>query len=241
MRSAANSAVNFRLTVCHMSTPLISNAPLAVIFDCDGVLVDSEPLMNREFSALLSDIGLAITPQETMRRFMGRSMASCLTMIEAELGRPVPDGFLAEVDRRAYAAFARDLRPVEGIAGVLDALDQAAMPYAVASSGSHEKMRITLGITGLLPRLAERLTSATEVANGKPAPDVFLLAAQRLSTLPTDCIVVEDSLLGITAARAAGMRVIGYAALVSTDDMRAAGATHVVTAMSAVPELVAWR
>jgi HAD superfamily hydrolase (TIGR01509 family) len=213
--------------------------PRAVIFDCDGVLVDSERLMNREFSAMLNGIGLPYTPEETTRTFMGRSMQSCAQIVEAQLGKPVPDNFFAELDQRAYAVFARDLEPVRGVAELLNALDRAAIPYAVASSGSHEKMRTTLGITGLYPRLDGRITSATEVAHGKPAPDVFLLAAERLHIAPMDCVVIEDSLLGIAAALAANMRVVGYAAMVSRDDMQRAGATYVAQSMDEIVTLLA--
>jgi HAD superfamily hydrolase (TIGR01509 family) len=213
--------------------------PRAVIFDCDGVLVDSERLMNREFSAMLNDIGLPYTPEETTRTFMGRSMQSCAQIVEAQLGKPVPDNFFAELDQRAYAVFARDLEPVRGVAELLNALDRAAIPYAVASSGSHEKMRTTLGITGLYPRLDGRITSATEVAHGKPAPDVFLLAAERLHIAPMDCVVIEDSLLGIAAALAANMRVVGYAAMISRDDMQRAGATYVAQSMDEIVTLLA--
>ncbi|MDZ7629915.1 MAG: HAD family phosphatase [Gemmatimonadaceae bacterium] len=211
----------------------------AVIFDCDGVLVDSERLMNREFSAMLNEIGLAYSAEDTTRTFMGRSMKSCMQIVEAQLGRAAPEDFLQVLDQRAYAAFERDLTPVAGVEAVLDALDRTGTPYAVASSGSHEKMHRTLGITGLLPRLVGRITSATEVAHGKPAPDVFLLAAARLAIPPGECVVIEDSLLGIEAGLAAGMRVIGYAAMVSAGDMQSAGATEVVTSMAQVQELLA--
>ena len=211
----------------------------AVIFDCDGVLVDSERLMNREFSAMLTEIGLPHSAEETTRKFMGRSMKSCVQIVEAELGRPVPDDFLTELDQRAYAVFARDLTPVAGVESVLDALDRAGTPYAVASSGSHEKMRTTLGITGLWARLAGRITSATDVAHGKPAPDVFLLAAERLAVAPAECVVIEDSLLGVEAALAAGMRVIGFAAMISEATMRDAGATWVALSMPEVLDLLA--
>lgn len=211
----------------------------AVLFDCDGVLVDSERLMNRVFSAMLGELGLVYAPEQTTRTFMGRSMKSCMQIIERQLGHAPPEDFLQQLDERAYAVFERELQPVDGVAALLDALDRTSIPYAVASSGSHEKMRKTLGLTGLLPRLAGRITSATEVAHGKPAPDVFLLAARRLSVSPKSCVVIEDSLLGIEAARAADMAVIGYAAMVSADDMREAGATHVVSTMAAVQELLA--
>ena len=211
----------------------------AVIFDCDGVLVDSERLMNREFSGMLNEIGLPYTPEETTRTFMGRSMKSCMQIVESQLGRAVPDDFFTELDRRAYAAFAESLTPVDGVASVLDALDRAGTPYAVASSGSHDKMRMTLGLTGLLPRLAGRITSATEVTHGKPAPDVFLLAAERLRVPPDECVVIEDSLLGIEAALAANMRVIGFAAMIDPIDMRAAGATWVAQSMQDARTLLA--
>ena len=213
--------------------------PGAVILDCDGVLVDSEPIMNREFTGMLNDLGLRYTSETAIRTFMGRSMRSCLQIIEGELGRPVPGDFLQILDQRAFAAFAKDLRPVPGVTELLDALDLSGTPYSVASSGSHEKMNKTLGITGLLPRLQGRITSATEVAHGKPAPDVFLLAAERIGVPPSGCVVIEDSLLGIQAARAADMRVIGYAAMVGPDEMREAGATHVVTTLRDVPTLLA--
>jgi HAD superfamily hydrolase (TIGR01509 family) len=214
-------------------------APAAVLFDCDGVLVDSERLMNQEFTAMLNDLGLPYTPQQTVRTFMGRSMKSCLQIVQSQLGHPVPDDFLTVLDQRAYAVFAEQLQPVAGIEALLDTLDARGTPYAVASSGSHDKMRTTLGITGLLPRLEGRITSATEVAHGKPAPDVFLLAAERLGVTPRDCVVIEDSLLGIQAALAAEMRVIGFAAMVSADEMRHAGATAVAQTMPEVGALLA--
>jgi HAD superfamily hydrolase (TIGR01509 family) len=210
----------------------------AIIFDCDGVLVDSERLMNREFSAMLNDLGLPYTAEQTTRTFMGRSMKSCMEIVQAELGRPVPDDFLTVLDERAYAAFAQQLTPVDGIESVLDALDAQGIPYAVASSGSHEKMQTTLGLTGLLPRLRGRITSATEVAHGKPAPDVFLLAAERLGVAPDRCVVIEDSLLGIQAALAAEMRVIGFAAMVPAAEMVTAGATAVAGTMAEVQSLL---
>lgn len=213
--------------------------PDAVIFDCDGVLVDSERLMNQVFAEMLREIGLPYTAAETTRRFMGRSMQSCMQLIESELGHAAPADFVTVLDERASAVFTRELQVVDGVEAVLDALDAARIEYAVASSGSHEKMAMTLGITGLLPRLAGRITSATEVLAGKPAPDVFLLAASRLGLPPAGCIVIEDSLLGVEAALAAGMRVIGYAAMISEEAMREAGATHVVRAMSEVPALLA--
>jgi HAD superfamily hydrolase (TIGR01509 family) len=213
--------------------------PDALIFDCDGVLVDSERLMNREFTEMLNGLGLPYTYDSTISAFMGRSMTSCVQIIESELGRRIPDDFLATLEARAATVFAERLQPIDGIVDALDTLDARGIRYAVASSGSHEKMRLTLGITGLLPRMLGRITSATEVAHGKPAPDVFLLAAERLGVAPSGCVVIEDSLLGIQAALAAGMRVVGYAAMVDASAMRDAGATWVIDDMRALLPLLA--
>jgi len=217
----------------------VSGRPGAVIFDCDGVLVDSETLMSVVFSGMLTELGLPYSPDDTIRTFMGRSMVSCMLIVEQQLGYPAPGDFLQRLDARAYDAFARDLEAVPGVETLLDQLDVHGIPYAVASSGSHDKMQTTLGLTGLLPRLEGRITSATEVAHGKPSPDVFLLAAERLDTPADECLVIEDSLLGIEAALAAGMRVIGYAAMTDAGAMRAAGATHVVTTMDEISALLA--
>jgi HAD superfamily hydrolase (TIGR01509 family) len=217
----------------------VSHRPGAVIFDCDGVLVDSETLMSVIFSDMLTELGLPYTPDDTIRTFMGRSMVSCMHIVEQQLGHAAPEDFLQRLDVRAYDAFERDLEAVPGVTRLLDLLDVHGIPYAVASSGSHDKMHKTLGLTGLLPRLEGRITSATEVAHGKPSPDVFLLAAERLEMPAAECLVIEDSLLGVEAALAAGMRVIGYAAMTDASAMRGAGATHVVTTMDEISALLA--
>jgi HAD superfamily hydrolase (TIGR01509 family) len=202
--------------------------PTAVIFDCDGVLVDSEPLMNREFAAMLTEFGLPMTTEQSMATFMGRSMTSCLTIIRERTGRDVPADFLPTLEQRAFAVFERELQPVTGISELLNVLDAEGITYGVASSGEYTKMQKTLGLTGLLPRLHDRLTSAVDVAHGKPAPDVFLLAAERLGVAPEDCLVLEDSALGIQAARAANMTAVGFSALTAEQTLRDAGAHHVV-------------
>lgn len=212
--------------------------PALVILDCDGVLVDSERLMQVEFAAMLHEIGLPMSPEETARTFLGRSMPSCLRIIEARLGHPAPPDFLDRLQLRAFAAFARELTAVPGAPALLDALDDAGIPYCVASSGSHEKMRTTLGRTGLLARLEGRLTSSLETARGKPFPDVFLLAATRMGAAPHDCVVIEDSPLGIEAARAAGMRAIGLAGSMPADRLAAAGAWRTVAHLDEVAPLL---
>lgn len=178
-----------------------------VIFDCDGVLVDSERLAVRVEAQLLATLGWPLTEHEILERFVGRSDAHMLAGIEAALGREVPEwpGLYREALSKAFHA---ELAPVEGIA---DALDALTLPTCVASSGSVEKVRLTLGLTGLLDRFDGRIFSATQVAAGKPAPDLFLHAAARMGAPPATCVVVEDSVAGVEAARRAGMRCLGYA------------------------------
>jgi HAD superfamily hydrolase (TIGR01509 family) len=205
-----------------------------VIFDCDGVLVDSERITNTVFAAMLNELGLAVTLQDMFRDFVGRSMAQCVEMIEARLGRPVPDAWLDEYRTRTVAALARDLKPVSGIEAALDAID---IPCCVASSGDHDKMRATLGLIGLLPRFDGRLYSVTQVERGKPHPDVFLFAASRMGAAPDRCAVVEDTFIGARAGVAAGMTVFGYAALSDPEALSAEGAI-VFDDMAGLPALL---
>jgi HAD superfamily hydrolase (TIGR01509 family) len=193
----------------------------AVLFDCDGVLVDSEAISCEVLSEMLGDIGLPHTFEETVDRFVGRSMASCLRLIEEGLGEPVPAEFAGEFERRTFARFSRDLVPV---GGVVEALDRIPWPQCVASSGDHGKLRTTLGATGLLARFEGRIFSATEVARGKPHPDLFLHAAASMGAVAGRCAVVEDSILGVRAGIAAGMTVFGYGGTVGIDRLAAAGA-----------------
>lgn len=187
-----------------------------VIFDCDGVLVDSEPLANASFSRAVRELGLDWSVEETMRRMIGRSLKSCVEIVEAELGRPVPDDFLPTMQARTYQSF-RDapLQPVPGVMDAVRAVQRAGLATCVASSGTLEKMRFTLGLTGLWELFEGRLFSATEVPRGKPFPDLFLHAAIRMDVL--DCTVVEDSVPGVQAARSAGMRVLAYAGAPHSD------------------------
>jgi HAD superfamily hydrolase (TIGR01509 family) len=179
-----------------------------VIFDCDGVLVDSERIAVRIDVAVLAQLGWAMTEAEVIERFMGRSDEEMTREIEAHLGRHLPASW-EEPFRHLYrAAFAAELQPVPG---VVEALDAIALPTCVASSGTHEKIRFTLGLTGLYERFAGRIFSVSEVPRGKPAPDLFLHAASRMGVPPAGCAVVEDSRYGVEAARAAGMRAFGYA------------------------------
>jgi HAD superfamily hydrolase (TIGR01509 family) len=177
-----------------------------VIFDCDGVLVDSERLAVRTEAAILGDLGWPLTEAEIIERFVGRTAIHMHQAIEAQLGRPVD--WDAEFEARYDEIFRRELVPVDGI---VDVLDQLAVPNCVASSGTHERMDFTLGLTGLLDRFRGRIFSASEVAHGKPAPDIFWHAADRMGVPPNRCAVVEDSVSGVTAGVAAGMSVFGFA------------------------------
>ena len=207
----------------------------AVIFDCDGVLVDSEPISNRILTGMLNELGLAYSLRETMERFVGRSMPSCVAIIEEELGGPAPAGFSAEFHRRTVAAFEVDLQPVPGIR---EALERVPWPQCVASSGDHAKLRATLSRTGLYDRFAGRIFSALDVARGKPHPDLFLHAAERMGADPARCAVVEDSVLGVQAGVAAGMRVFAYAGTVGGPALAAAGAHELFHDMAALPGLL---
>jgi HAD superfamily hydrolase (TIGR01509 family) len=206
-----------------------------VIFDCDGVLVDSELIANRVFVAMLGELGLAVTLEFMFENFVGRSMRHCWDEIAVMLGRPVPDEQRHELQRRTTAALAAEVRAVQGVEAVLDSMQ---VPYCVASSGTHEKMATTLGATGLLPRFRDRIFSATEVARGKPAPDIFLYAASKCGVDPSACAVIEDSPAGVEAGVAAGMIVYGYSAFTPEPRLRAAGANFTFNSMSQLPGLL---
>jgi HAD superfamily hydrolase (TIGR01509 family) len=182
-----------------------------VIFDCDGVLVDSEPLANASFSRALKAHGLDWSAEETMRRLMGLSLKSALEICEAEIGGKLPGDFLEKMQAVTYQNF-RDapLKPVAGVKEAVLALQEAGFDTCVASSGTPEKMRFTLGLTGLWDLFDGLIFSSSQVPRGKPFPDLFLHAALAMNVQPFDCIVVEDSVPGIQAARSAGMRALAY-------------------------------
>jgi HAD superfamily hydrolase (TIGR01509 family) len=214
--------------------------PQLLIFDCDGVLVDSEPLAARALAETASEAGLPLNAADCIARFTGIALADVLRAIEADLGRPLPTDFRARLEARDRAAFAADLRAVDGVG---EAIVRLPWRRCVASSGTHEKMRFTLGLTGLLPLFEPHLFSAIEVARGKPAPDLFLLAASRMGVRPDACLVIEDAVPGILAARAAGMRAFGFAGGShrrpgERKRLLAAGAQAVFSAMSELPGLL---
>ena len=207
----------------------------SVIFDCDGVLVDSEPAANAVLARVITDLGLPTTAEQARADYMGRSWKSCMEILAGKLGHPPPDDLRDRYRAGVEAAWRRDLQPVPGIVEALDAIE---LPSCVASSGEHERMRFTLGRTGLYERFEGRIFSATEVEHGKPAPDLFLHAAARMGFDPAETAVVEDTVPGVQAGRAAGMRVFAFARLVSADDLSAAGG-EVFDDMRALPDLLA--
>ena len=204
-----------------------------VIFDCDGVLVDSDRIALRIQAEHIRALGLESSYEDNVRNFLGLGVPATLAILRERLGGPLPEGWEAELEAAVRSAFERELRPVRG---VLEALEEIDAPSCVASSGSHEKMRLTLGLTGLRDRFDGRVFSAEEVPRGKPAPDLFLHAAARMSTPAEHCIVVEDSPFGIAAARAAGMRALGFAELTPAE--RLADADAVFDSMSHLPGLL---
>jgi HAD superfamily hydrolase (TIGR01509 family) len=196
-----------------------------VIFDCDGVLVDSEPIANASFSRALKPHGLDWSTEECMRRLMGRTMKAAIEICEVELGRKLPGDFVDKMQGETYENFRKSLKPVAGVKAAILALHERGIATCVASSGTPEKMRFTLGLTGLWDTFDGRIFSALEVPRGKPFPDLFLHAALRMNEQPFACTVVEDSVPGIRAARAAGMRALAYVGASYADraGMRAAG------------------
>lgn len=207
-----------------------------VIFDCDGVLVDSERIAVRVHVAVGAELGWPITDAEVIERFIGRSAASISEQIAARLGDQVAAVWGREFERLHRDAVDADLVAVDGIDEALDAI---TLPTCVASSGSHDKMRHTLTHTGLLHRFVGRIFSASEVARGKPAPDLFQYAARRMGVSPSACVVVEDSRYGVQAARAAGMRVFGYAGGLTPADWLEGPDTAVFDSMYDLPALIA--
>lgn len=178
-----------------------------VIFDCDGVLVDSEPVAARLMVRMLGELGLVTDEATVMRRFVGLDPPAARARIAAEDGIELPHDYEAGSARRLAEAFEAELAAFDGVERFLTALD---LPFCVASNSGHDRLAATFRIAGLAPLVAGRVFSAEDVARGKPAPDLFLHAAARMGIAPARAVVVEDSVTGVTAARAAGMRVIGF-------------------------------
>ena len=210
---------------------------LLVIFDCDGVLVDSEPIAARLTAEAVSELGWPMSAELAKAEFLGDTFSNIIRRVEQKLGRKVPADWPARSQANLLAALERELKPVPGVRAAIETLVGAGVRLAVGSQGSHEKMQLTLRVTGLLPFFEGRIFSATQVARPKPAPDLFLLAAQTLGVAPARTAVIEDSTRGVKAALAAGMRILGYTASVGREAIVAAGAEP-IDDLSRVPELL---
>jgi HAD superfamily hydrolase (TIGR01509 family) len=211
-----------------------------VIFDCDGVLVDSEVISCRAHSTMLTRHGYPITANQVLDRFLGVSDREARLIIEAELGRLLPDDFEAQVKQATLQYYADDLPTIPHIGEVIAAI---GLPKCVASSGTPEKIRHGLECAGLYDLLAPNIFSATQVKRGKPAPDLFLYAAEQMRTSPERCVVIEDSVPGITGALAAGMTVLGFHGGSHCrpgygEALRAAGAVLTFDDMRQLPDLI---
>jgi HAD superfamily hydrolase (TIGR01509 family) len=212
---------------------------MLLIFDCDGVLVDSEPLSCRIDAEILTECGVPYTAEEVARDFTGVSIKDQIARIEMERGIRLPDDFTERLNRTLFQRFETDLKPIDG---VRDAILSLPFPRCVASSSIPERIALSLRVTGLLD-LFDNIFSSTQVARGKPAPDLFLHAASRMNTLPEECLVIEDSIAGVQAARAAGMRVIGFVGGSHcgpghAEKLRQAGAPVIIERMSDLPAAV---
>ena len=206
-----------------------------VIFDCDGVLIDSERLAVKVDVLALRELGWSLSEAEVIARFVGRSDRESRAAIEAHLGRALPEGWTEQIQQQYRDTFAAELTPVDG---VLEALERIALPTCVASSGTHGHLRYTLSLTGLYERFAGRIFSADDVAAGKPAPDLFLHAAAEMGANPAGCVVVEDSRPGVEAARAAGMRALAFSGGLTAAERLEGPGTVVFNDMRELPGLL---
>ncbi|MGC9479650.1 HAD family hydrolase [Streptomyces sp. WG4] len=208
-----------------------------VIFDNDGVLVDSEPISNRLLAGYLTELGHPTSYEDSLRDYMGAAMHRVHDLVLERTGRKLPEDFDDVFHRRVFAAFAEDLEAVPGVVGLLEKLAVDGVPYCVASSGSRERIRVGHRKTGLDRWFEdERIFSSQDVGRGKPAPDLFLYAAERMGIAPERCVVVEDSPLGVQAAVAAGMDVYGFTAM--TPARKLAGATRLFRDMGELAGLL---
>jgi HAD superfamily hydrolase (TIGR01509 family) len=221
----------------HARVQAVSDLQL-VIFDCDGVLVDSEAISCGVLASMVSAEGLPTTLAQSRRDYQGLRLDEVLAKVEAKLGRPLPEDWLARYERERAETFRRDLKAVPGATATVARVTAAGVAVCVASQGKLEKTRLTLGLTGLLELLGEdALFSAHSVPRGKPYPDLFLRAASVMGAEPARCAVVEDTPSGVTAAVAAGMRAFGYCADSDETALREAGA-ELVASLDQLPALL---
>ncbi|CAN5865347.1 HAD family phosphatase [soil metagenome] len=208
------------------------------MWDCDGVLVDTERLVTRLEAQWITALGWPLTQADVVERFMGRSEATMTAEIERALGHELPAGWYADLRGASHELFRAELTAVDGVVDVLDALEVAGVATCVASSSGHDRLALVLSITGLAARFDGRVHSAEDVDRGKPHPDLFLHAARVQGVAPTDCVVIEDSEPGVRGGVAAGMRVLGFGGgLAPTGSLRSAGA-EIFEEMAELPALL---
>ncbi|MFC3168610.1 MULTISPECIES: HAD family hydrolase [Paracoccus] len=206
----------------------------AVIFDMDGCLVDSEPMSLETLSDMMAAEGLHATPNDLRKRFLGMSIQAIVSHIAEALDRPDLPDFARDFEERLLARYPAELRVIPGIPALLDDLAAQGVAVAIATGSSVRRLGITLDVAGLADRFGARVFSADQVKRGKPAPDLFLLAADRLGILPGACAVMEDSPHGVAGARAAGMRAVGFTGGSHLDGMRDDHARRLADAGAAV-------
>ncbi len=204
------------------ATMMTSPSIQAVIFDCDGTLVDSERVGNTALIECVAELGLTITLDDALEHFAGRKMADTVRIIEDWMGRPAPHDFIQTIRQRMATAFEQRLEPMDGVAELLGKLN---IPFCVASNGPHEKMQISLRVTGLIDHFSGRIFSAYDCDRWKPEPDLLLHAARAMGVSPSACAVIDDHTLGIQAALAAGMHPFGFAPHDAGIHLQQAGAT----------------
>ncbi|MGE0802764.1 MAG: HAD family hydrolase [Lautropia sp.] len=212
--------------------------PAAVVFDCDGVLVDSEPITNGVLTEMLNELGIDFDVATTMRTFMGKSVKDEIGWIERRIGRPLAPDWHPQFVRRRDAALAARVEAIDGVAAVIERLAALGIPFAVASGADTAKMKITLGRARLLPYFQDRMFGSDMVARSKPAPDVYLMAMQHLGVGAARTIVVEDTPTGTRAGVAAGATVYGFATVMEPGLLAAAGAIRCFARMAELPPLL---
>ena len=219
------------------TTQLIMGRYKLVIFDCDGTLVDSERVGNLVIVDCLKALDHTITLNEAIELFAGRKMGDTLILIEQRIGKPLPSGFLEDIRSRMASAFREGLETMPEVRGMLQTIQSAGIPCCVASNGPHEKMEVSLGVTGLLPFFGAHIFSAYDCNSWKPDAGLFQFAASRMGVSPDECAVIEDSALGVQGGIAAGMAVFGYAPNDSGSALAGLGA-KVFHNMNDLPELL---
>jgi HAD superfamily hydrolase (TIGR01509 family) len=209
-----------------------------IIFDCDGVLVNSEPIGNRLIAEALTEAGLPMSADGAVYEFLGGKLTLIKIGAEEKLGRKLPDDWVERIYEKQFAEFHRSLEKIPGIDDVLDAIDAAGVLKCVGSNGPPNKMEVSLGVTGLYHRFQGRIFSADHVGVAKPAPDLYLYCAEKMGVDPARCVVVEDSPRGATAGVAAGMTVFGYGANSDVSKLRDVGCADVFIKMAALVGLL---